>query len=288
MYHYLYALGAIFCWASLPAATGSGLDGLSTEELLFYSFWSGAIFLYLADFIRNRTLKLHFPSVKTSILGVWGIFIYHYIYYLALDRAPIVEAAILATTWSFWIVVFSSWLRFKRLKSSILLTALICMVGAGLVIGSGKVVSYESRYLIGYLLALGCGLIWSSFSVGLSLVRQSRDPMTVFMFYAAFISTGIFLMSGPHALPSLKSLAAALYLGCVPLGLSFFLWNRAVVGGNLTVIGYLSYLTPPLAVLLVAVIRGEAISNQVIVGMTMIIVAAILGQKILKSAESKR
>lgn len=32
---YLYALGAVLCWASLPAATGSGLDGLSVTELLF-------------------------------------------------------------------------------------------------------------------------------------------------------------------------------------------------------------------------------------------------------------
>jgi hypothetical protein len=38
MKYYFYALGAILCWASLPAATGSGLKELSTEELMFYSF----------------------------------------------------------------------------------------------------------------------------------------------------------------------------------------------------------------------------------------------------------
>ena len=51
MKHTLYALGAILCWASLPAATGSGLAGLSTEELLFYSFTSAAVFLYLQDVV---------------------------------------------------------------------------------------------------------------------------------------------------------------------------------------------------------------------------------------------
>ncbi len=40
MKHYLYAVGAILCWASLPVATGSGLQGLSTEELMFFSFLS--------------------------------------------------------------------------------------------------------------------------------------------------------------------------------------------------------------------------------------------------------
>lgn len=285
MHHYLYALGAIFCWASLPAATGSGLDGLSTEELLFYSFGSGALFLYLLDIIKNRTIKLHLPDCRTSMLGIWGIFFYHFVYYQALNRAPIAEAAILATTWSFWIVVFSSVLRLRRLKFSILCTALLCMIGAGLVISSGKSVSFESRYVWGYLLALGCGVIWSSFSLGLSLVKPTRDPMTVFMVYAALLSTGIFVLSGPHALPGLKSLAAAVYLGCVPLGLSFFLWNRAVVGGNLAGIGYLSYLTPPLAVLLVALIRGESISAQAVVGMTLIVGAAILGRWIVARCE---
>lgn len=45
MKHYLYAIGAILCWASLPAATGSGLADLSTEELMFFSFSSAAIFI---------------------------------------------------------------------------------------------------------------------------------------------------------------------------------------------------------------------------------------------------
>ena len=288
MHHYLYALGAILCWASLPAATGSGLDELSTEELLFYSFWSGALFLYLIDFVRNKSFFVSIPERKTSLLGVWGIFVYHYVYYLALDRAPIAEAAILATTWSFWIVVFSSFLRFRRLKGSIVLTALLCMAGAVMVIGSGESVTYQPQYVVGYLLALGCGLIWSSFSVGLSVLKPEKDPMTMFMLYAALLSTVLFVLNGPHAFPGLKPLLSAVYLGCVPLGLSFFLWKRAVVGGNMAVIGYLSYLTPPLAVLFVALVRGESISIQVILGMVLIIGAAIMGRHIVARYEQAK
>ena len=79
MKHYLYALGAILCWASLPAATGSGLKELSTEELMFYSFTSAAIFLYLQDLISLRTARIFLPGLKVSLMGVWGIFLYHYI-----------------------------------------------------------------------------------------------------------------------------------------------------------------------------------------------------------------
>ena len=282
MKYYLYAIGAILCWASLPVATGSGLSEFSTEELMFYSFLSAAVFLYTKDLLTRKTMRIVLPSVKVSLLGVWGIFLYHYVYYIALDFVPIAEGAILATTWSFWIVVFSSLYIFKRLKMSILLTALIGLFGAGLVIGAGKDLVFSLDYMKGYLLALSCGLIWSSFSVGLSRLNLTEEPMTVFTIYAAILSSVLFLATLPHEMPTTNGLLSALYLGCVPLGLSFFLWNRAMTGGNLVVIGFLSYLTPPLSVLLVAVIRREPVSSQVLLGMAVILAASVIGKTFLK------
>lgn len=282
MKYYLYAFGAILCWASLPAATGSGLKELSIEELMFYSFASAAAFLYVQDLVTQRTAKVYFPGVKASLMGIWGIFLYHYIYYLALNNAPLAEGAILATTWSFWIVVFSSLMLFKKLKPSIVVTALVGLFGAGLVIGAGKDVSFDTSYMKGYLLALLCGLIWSSFSVGLAHMKVKKEPMTAFTIYAALLSTAIFVLSMPHALPSPAALGAAVYLGCIPLGLSFFLWNRAMTGGNVVIIGFLSYMTPPLAVLLVAVIHHQVVSGRVLLGMAVILVASLLGRLLVK------
>ena len=288
MKHYFYALGAIVCWASLPAATGSGLKGLSIEELMFYSFSFAAVFLWLLDAAQTKSCRLALPGFKGSLLGIWGIFFYHYIYYQAMARAPLAEAAILATTWSFWIVVFSSILTVGRLKPAIVATALLGLFGAGLVIASGHTLSFQAGSLPGYLLALLCGLIWSSFSVGLPLLRIKQEPMTAFTVYAAALSLLLFLLTGPHALPSVKALLAAAYLGCVPLGLSFFLWNRAITGGNLAVIGFLSYLTPPLAVLLVAVCQQQKVEAQVVAGMGVILAASLLGKLFLPaSAQAK-
>ncbi len=282
MKYYFYALGAILCWASLPAATGSGLKELSTEELMFYSFVSAAAFLYIQDLVVLRTAKVFFPGLKASLMGVWGIFLYHYIYYLALSNAPLAEGAILATTWSFWIVVFSSLLLFKKLKLSIVVTALLGLLGAGLVISAGKELSFDLGYMKGYLLALLCGLIWSSFSVGLAHVKVKKEPMTAFTLYAALLSAVLFALSMPHTMPSLAALGSAVYLGCVPLGLSFFLWNRAMTGGNVVVIGFLSYLTPPLAVLLVAVVHHQTVSGRVLLGMGVILAASLLGRILVK------
>jgi drug/metabolite transporter (DMT)-like permease len=288
MKYYLYALGAILCWASLPAATGSGLKELSTEELMFYSFSGAAGFLYLQEVISKRRLTIHFPGPKVSLIGIWGIFLYHYVYYLALDKAPLAEGAILATTWSFWIVVFSSLLLYKRLRLSIVVTALVGLFGAGLVISAGKELSFAMGYVKGYGLALLCGVIWSSFSVALARLKLREEPMTAFTIYAALLSGLLFLATMPHSLPSPRALAAALYLGCVPLGLSFFLWNRAMVGGNVVVIGFLSYLTPPLAVLLVALIHGQEVAPRVLVGMMVILGASLLGRLLVSREQQGR
>jgi drug/metabolite transporter (DMT)-like permease len=106
--------------------------------------------------------------------------------------------------------------------------------------------------------------------------------MTAFTIFAAVLSALLYGITGPHPQPSAEALASAAYLGCVPLGLSFFLWHRAVNGGNMAIIGLLSYATPPLAVLLVALVRQQAVSLQVILGMGLIICAALVGNYILQ------
>lgn len=284
---YIYALGAVLCWASLPAATGSALDGLSVPEVLVFSFVPAALYLTIQTMLLTRRMAIPWPDMRLGLLGLGGIFVYHALYYTALDHAPLVEGAILTTTWSFWIVVFSSVLELKRLSLATVAVALTGLVGAALVIAQGQGIDFQARYLSGYILALICGLIWSSFSVTLSRCKPDRDYMPAFTVLAACCSLLVYAVAGPHSLPPLHTLGAALYLGLIPLGLSFTLWNRAITTGNMTIIGYLSYLTPPLAVLLAALIRGAAVTPWAILGLVLILGAALGGQRLCKTGRTR-
>ena len=177
-------------------------------------------------------------------------------------------------------MVFSSVLAKRRLSLPVLAVALAGLLGAGLVVSGGRGLQFDARYLPGYALALCCGLIWSSFSVALSRLRPTRDYMPAFTVLAAVCSALVYALSAPESLPPAGALLSALYLGLVPLGLSFTLWNRAVTTGNMTIIGYLSYLTPPLAVLLAALTRGAAVTPHALVGMAVILVAAFVGRRV--------
>lgn len=278
---YLFALGAVLCWASLPAATGSALKEFSSEEALFYSFTVAAVVLYLQNGLTAKRWKIIIPERKALMLGIWGIFLYHYVYYKAMDNAPLAEATILATTWSFWIVVFSSIMREKRVRPGVVVVGIVGMIGAALVISSGRELSFDASYLFGYALALGCGFIWSSFSVLLPRVQCEEDPMPLFTILAALFSAVPYMLTGPHAMPSTGAMLSVVYLGAVPLALSFYLWQKAVNTGDLSRIGFLSYLTTPLAVLLVSVIYAKPVSAQVLTGMLLILGAAVIGNMIL-------
>jgi drug/metabolite transporter (DMT)-like permease len=48
----------------------------------------------------------------------------------------------------------------------------------------------------------------------------------------------------------------------------------------MTLIGYLSYLTPPLAVLLAALARGATVTSHAVIGMVVILAAAFVGRRL--------
>jgi len=173
---------------------------------MFYSFTTAALYLFLQKGILERNFRLRLPPFKARLFGLWGLFFYHWIYYLALERAPLAEAAILATTWSLWIVIFSSVLLLRPLALSILSSALLGFFGAALVIGAGKDLSFESTHMKGYLLALCCGVIWSSFSVGLPRLGLKKEPMTFFTLLTALCSGVLYLATMPHQIRFRQSL----------------------------------------------------------------------------------
>ena len=57
---------------------------------------------------------------------------------------------------------------------------------------------------------------------------------------------------------------------------SFTFWHHALKAPNLALVGALSYLTPPLAILLVGLVHGTAISPFVWGGMALILAASYL------------
>ena len=74
-----------------------------------------------------------------------------------------------------------------------------------------------------------------------------------------------------------ETLPALAYIGLIPLGVAFLLWERATKGCSLSLLGLLSYLTPPLSMLLLGGAMGRAASVWVWIGLAAVLAGAALG-----------
>jgi len=101
---------------------------------------------------------------RVWLLGIGGLFGYHALYFAALQLAPPAEANLVNYLWPLLIVLLSAPLAGERLGWPHLLGALLGFAGVAL-LALGRGLDFSAAYLAGYLLALGCAVTWSLYSV---------------------------------------------------------------------------------------------------------------------------
>lgn len=209
------------------------------------------------------------PSARASLrqppmvwlLGVGGLFGYHFFYFTALRNAPAVEAGLIAYLWPLLIVLFSALLPGERLRPHHVIGGLLGLAGASLIVTGGRGLAFNQDYAFGYAAALACALIWSGYSV---LSRRfsgvSTDVVTGFCLVTAVLSTIAHLMLETTVWPAIASeWAAVLALGLMPVGAAFYVWDYGVKHGDIQVLGASSYAAPLLStVILIAAGFAEA------------------------------
>ena len=192
-------------------------------------------------------------------LGLYGLFGYHFAYFMALRLAPPVEASLIAYLWPLLIVLFAALLPGERLRGRQVAGALAGFAGAVLLVSRGGGLRFDGQYALGYALALGCAVIWSSYSV---LSRRSGEVPTraVAGFCAATAALALVchLLFESTVWPVGRQWAAVVALGLGPVGAAFYTWDYGVKRGNIQTLGVLAYAAPLLStILLVAVGLAE-------------------------------
>jgi drug/metabolite transporter (DMT)-like permease len=249
---------AIVLWSTLALIT-TYAAALPPFQLTAMSFAVAAALALLKWRLTGERMGAHLRQPAAAwALGVFGLFGYHALYFSALAAAPAADASLIAYLWPLLIVLFAGFLPGERLAPLALLGAALGLAGTGLlVLGSG--LAFKVEYALGYALALGCALTWSSYSV---LSRRMRsvptDAVGGFCGATAILALGAHLLFEPSVLPDAASLMAALLLGVGPVGAAFYAWDIGVKHGDIRLLGVLSYGAPILStVLLVLFGRAE-------------------------------
>ncbi len=270
----LLALGAILLWASL-AMLGVRLAHLPP-------FWLTGVALLTGSVIALPLSRFDFSQWRlpwrTLALGVYGLFGFHFLLFIALRHAPPVQANLVNYLWPLGMVVLAPvLLPGVRLTLRHGLAACIGFAGAALAITGGR--ALEGGLAWGYLPALGSAVVWASYS----LLTQRVPPFPtsaigLFALVSGLLSLACHVWLEPAAQVGPADWPALLLMGLGPLGAAFYLWDAALKRGDARQIGLLSFLTPLLSTLCLLWDRGQTISAAIAGAAAMIVGAAWLGR----------
>ena len=248
----LFALGAIALWATL-ASLGVALAHVPPFLLTGLALVVGS----LPAWPLARQWRV---PASTLALGVYGLFGFHFLLFVALRYAPPLEANLVNYLWPLLMVVLAPLiLPGVRLRPVHVLAALAGYAGAALAIAGGRDLAGGLAW--GYLAALASAFIWASYS--LLTRRVAHFPTAaigLFGLVSGVLSLACHAWLEPAATLSARDLALIAAMGLGPLGAAFFLWDRALKTGDPRRIGILSYLTPLASTFLLSLVSGRQLT----------------------------
>lgn len=281
----LFTLGAIFLWASLAS--------LATLLSDIPPFLLTGIGLIIGSSVSLPSLRSGITPwkipLKTLLIGVYGLFGYHFMLFLALQTAPAVEANLVNYLWPLLIVLLSPvFTKSLSLNSRYVLAAVSGFAGAVLAITSGGSGFGFSSIEIGYFFALAAAVIWATYSLATTKVPSFPTPaIGLFALVSGVLAIGAHFVFEPAASISTTEWLLLLVLGVGPLGGAFYLWDAALKIGDPRRIGLLAFLTPLLSTVLLLLVSGQPLSWQLLLATGLIVGGALLGPRASSGAKNK-
>ncbi len=246
----LIGFSAILMWSFLALLTAAS-GAMPPFQLSAICFAIGSLPGVATFILKPERLKLLKQAPKVWIVGIAGLFGYHFLYFTALRNAPAVEAGLIAYLWPLLIVFGSALLPGERLRWYHMAGALAGLCGTALIIGKNGL-SFDATYALGYGAAGLCALTWSGYSL---LTRRfdavSTDVVTGFCLATSLLSLVCHLGLEQTVWPDAASQwVAVVGLGLLPVGLAFYAWDFGVKNGDIQILGAASYAAPLLSTLI--------------------------------------
>ncbi len=276
----LIGLSAVLMWSLLGLfAAGSGAVPPFLLNALCFGLSGLAACLWLAASGRGSSALRQPASVW--LLGTFGLFGFHALYFTAIRNAPPVEANLINYLWPLLIVLFSGLLPGERLARHHIAGVVLGFAGAAILMTRGGGFSLSGEHALGYGAAIASALTWSSYSVlSRRLPEVPTEAVAGFCLATAVLSLVCHLAFEETVLPqgafqwSMIGLLAAL-----PVGLAFFVWDHGVKHGDIQVLGASAYAAPVLSTLvLIAAGYGE-VTTAVVAACALVTGGALLAAK---------
>ncbi len=280
----LLGLCAVFLWSTVATAFKVALRYFDVFQLVFFASVASGAALLIAVALRGQLGELA-AELKRSpgyylAMAALNPCLYYVVLLTAYDLLPAQQAQAINYTWAITLSLLAIPLLKQPLKGRDMIAAAGGYFGVLVIATRGDFLSLQFDSGLGVSLALFSTLLWASYWI--ASARNPRDAtvaLCLTFLLAIPMSAAVCATFSTLVLPGWQGLAAATYVGLFEMGVTFMLWSAALrTASRVALVGNLIFLAPFLSLVFIQVILGETIHPATIVGLCLIVPAALYQQ----------
>jgi drug/metabolite transporter (DMT)-like permease len=272
-------------WSTVATAFSISLRYLTPLQLVALASAVSWCFLSLRLLQPARWQALRATAMRDRLFGLamgWlNPALYYLVLFAAYDRLPAQEAMAINYSWGITLALIAAPLLGQKLNLYSLLTSGISYFGIVVIATRGEPEALNFAQPEGVALALLSTLIWSLYWV--INARKEIDPeVQLFLNFTGALPllSALVWYQGAAVPLSWQGWAGGLYVGLFEMGLAFVLWMGAMQATRSTIrISSLIFLSPPVSLLFIWLIAGEALRPYTFVGLLLILLGLWLQRR---------
>jgi drug/metabolite transporter (DMT)-like permease len=282
---YIFAAGAVLLWSTVATAFKIALQSAGFIQLLFYASLTAFVFLGMVLIAGKQTAEFKKLNKRDIILAAFRGLLNPFLYYLILFKAysvlPAQEAMSLNYIWPIVLVLLSAPVLKQKISVKGFAGIIISFAGVVVIAFRGDFSTLHFDNPAGTALAIFSSVVWAVFWLA-NLKSKISETLKLFLSFGfgVIFTIPVVMVFSSFAIDGAKTAAALVYVGIAEMGLSFYLWLRALSLSERTdKVSRLIYLSPFLSLFFIAVFLGEPIGISTIAGLLLIITGIVLKDK---------
>ncbi|GAB2519403.1 DMT family transporter [Microbulbifer agarilyticus] len=284
----LFALAAVLCWSTVASAFKLSLQYLSPLQLVTIASVVSTLFMAGVIVWRGHTAQVASAWRQSRgwfiALGFCNPFLYYLVLFNAYDLLPAQQAQPLNYTWGVVLALLSVPVLKQTLRRQDLVAGIVCYSGVLVIATQGNFSELRFEQPLGVALALLSTVIWASYWL-LNTRIGGNAAVNLFLTFSCglpWLAAAVWWQGG-WQWPPLAGWVGAVYVGLFEMGIAFLLWQAALLHcDNTARISNYIYLSPPLSLLLIALLVGEHIHPATIAGLGLILLGVAIQQGLVR------